>query len=58
MMIKKFNLDELSSNLTEPWSPKDIETVDGFVLRVAKFEGEYHWHKHESDDFFSLLREK
>ena len=43
MIPKKFNLNEISEELTEAWSPKDIETVNDFVLRVGKFDGEYHW---------------
>lgn len=50
MPIEKFNLNEISKQFTEPWKPKDIENINNFVIRAAKFDGEYHWHKHESED--------
>jgi len=50
MAPQKFNLDKISMQLTEAWCPKDIETVNNFVFRVAKFDGEYHWHRHDNED--------
>lgn len=50
MVIKKFNLNKISKQFAEPWKPKNIETIDSFVLRAAKFYGEYHWHKHDNED--------
>ena len=50
MKIKKFKLDNLEKQLKKPWTPKNIEKIDNFVLRIAKFKGSYHWHKHENND--------
>ncbi len=50
MEIKSFDLNKISSEFSIAWSPKDVSEVDNFVLRAAKFEGEYSWHSHENND--------
>ncbi len=34
----------------KPWQPIDIATVNNYVIRLALFHGEYHWHKHQDED--------
>ena len=59
MKIQKFNIADVSKQLKKAWTPIDVETVDSFVLRVAKFKGSYHWHKHEKEDeLFIVLKGK
>lgn len=53
--MEKFNLNKVSEELIGVWSPKDVETINNFVLRVAKFDGEYHWHKHDNTDELFLV---
>jgi quercetin dioxygenase-like cupin family protein len=38
------------------WFNQTLCQVNGSVVRMGVFEGEYHWHKHEDDDefFFTL----
>ena len=50
MKIQKFNLNDKSTQLKKSWVPINVETVDGFVLRIAKFKGSYNWHKHKNED--------
>lgn len=50
MTIKKFNLNKIAEQFVEAWKPKDVATINDFVLRAAKFDGEYHWHKHDNED--------
>ena len=50
MSIAKFNLNTISDEIHEPWSPKNIETVNNAVIRIAQFDGQYHWHKHDHQD--------
>ncbi|MCR4328898.1 MAG: cupin domain-containing protein [Patescibacteria group bacterium] len=52
----KFNLDSLCKTITKPWTPVDVAVCDDKVLRVALFEGEYHKHSHEYDEFFMVHR--
>ena len=59
MKIQKFNLDNISKQLKKAWTPIDIESVDSFVLRIAKFKESYHWHKHaKEDELFIVLKGK
>mgnify|MGYP001559747125 FL=1 len=57
MVIKKFDLNKLSKQLKEAWKPKNVETIDDFVIRAAKFDGVYHWHKHENEDELFIVFE-
>ncbi len=38
------------------WFNQTLCQVNGSVVRMGVFEGEYHWHKHDEDDefFFTL----
>ena len=57
MKIKKFNLNKISKQVKEAWKPKNIETIDNFVIRAAKFDGKYHWHKHDNEDELFIIFE-
>ena|SRR3989344_8459001 len=59
MTLKKFSIFKIMETLSDAWSPKEAECIDPFVLRVAKFEGAYHWHKHEQhDELFFVFKGK
>jgi len=49
-MIPVVNLQACMNAITAPWSPTDIAVVNDQVVRMALIEGEYHWHKHTSED--------
>jgi len=50
------HVEELITQLTEPWQPIDVCTSNGQVGRAALFSGEYHWHKHDdADELFVVL---
>lgn len=41
------------------WFNQTLCQVNGSVVRMGVFEGEYHWHKHDGDDeFFFVLEGK
>jgi mannose-6-phosphate isomerase-like protein (cupin superfamily) len=51
----KVNLREL--DLPRPWTAHGIAQIGGTALRVARLEGEYHWHTHpHEDEFFLVVR--
>ncbi len=35
--LTKFNLNEISEKITKPWSPENIETVNDYVVRMARY---------------------
>ena len=56
--MEKISLDELSRKIGKPWSPVDIMFVNDSVIRMAKVEGEFVWHKHDNgDEVFLVLME-
>lgn len=50
------NLSEKLSSFDEVWVPKIVAELNGQLVKVAKFEGEYVWHSHaEEDELFWVL---
>jgi mannose-6-phosphate isomerase-like protein (cupin superfamily) len=39
------------------WYNQTLCQVNGSVIRLGVFEGEYHWHKHDADDEFFYVVE-
>ena len=39
------------------WFNQTLCQVNGSVVRMGVFEGEYHWHKHDNDDEFFYVVE-
>lgn len=39
------------------WYNQTLCRVNGSVVRLGVFEGEYHWHKHDDDDEFFYVIE-
>src|SRR6266702_4584337 len=42
---------------TYKWFNQTLCQVNGSVVRLGVFEGEYHWHKHDDDDVFFYVVE-
>lgn len=46
----------LADACTFQWYNRTLCQVNGSVVRLGVFQGEYHWHKHDEDDeFFYVL---
>jgi quercetin dioxygenase-like cupin family protein len=59
MMIPIINVMDKIKEITTPWSPVDVAKVNDQVIRLALFDGQYHWHKHtEEDELFYVLKGK
>lgn len=41
--------------VTELWSPRVVATLNGQMVKVAKLQGEFVWHQHESEDEMFLV---
>jgi mannose-6-phosphate isomerase-like protein (cupin superfamily) len=47
---------QLADECTFQWYNQTLCQVNGSVVRLGVFNGEYHWHKHDEDDeFFYVL---
>lgn len=55
-MHEAINLAAKLALFDEPWSPRTVATFNGHDVMLARFEGEFVWHRHDdSDDFFLVL---
>lgn len=48
--MDKVNLEQKFSLFSEHWSPKIVGELNGQNVKLAKFEGEFVWHKHDHED--------
>lgn len=54
--MHKINLTEKLSLFSDHWNPRIIGELNGQQVKLAKFQGEFIWHKHEhEDEFFYVL---
>lgn len=48
--MDKVNLNEKFNLFNEHWSPKIVGELNGQHVKLAKFKGEFVWHKHDDED--------
>ncbi len=53
--MEKISLDDLSRRIGKPWSPVDVVFANDSVIRMARVEGEFVWHKHDNGDEVFLV---
>ncbi|MEL6877535.1 MAG: cupin domain-containing protein [Pseudomonadota bacterium] len=53
----KINLAEKFATFSEHWAPRLAARYNGNEVRLAKVEGEFHWHKHDDTDELFLVLE-
>jgi len=55
--MEKININNKLSLFSEHWSPKIVGELNGQHVKLAKFQGEFVWHKHEhEDELFYVLK--
>ncbi len=54
--LQLFDVQSLVNKCTDKWYNQTLCQVNESVVRLGVLEGEYHWHKHDSEDefFFTL----
>ena len=58
-MIPTINVLDKAKKMSNPWSPIDVVQVNDQVIRLALFDGEFHWHKHKNEDeLFYVIKGK
>jgi mannose-6-phosphate isomerase-like protein (cupin superfamily) len=48
--MNKVTLSEKFQLFDEHWSPKIVGELNGQNVKLAKFKGEFVWHKHDGED--------
>src|SRR3972149_4103405 len=57
MSIEKVNIANKLSLFTDYWNPRIAGELNGQQVKLAKFKGEFVWHKHENEDeLFYVLK--
>ncbi|MEM9076962.1 MAG: cupin domain-containing protein [Bacteroidota bacterium] len=56
MELEKVKITEKFREFSDYWSPKVVGELNGQLVKIAKFKGEFvmHHHKHE-DEFFYVI---
>jgi len=53
--VSKVNLAEKLALFRDRWSPKIIGDLNDSFVKVVKVQGEFVWHKHDSEDELFLV---
>lgn len=55
--MNTINLEQKLVLFSDYWSPKIIGELNGQLVKLAKFKGEFVWHKHDNEDeFFYVIK--
>lgn len=55
--MEKIIIAEKLKLFSEYWSPKIVGELNGHHIKLAKFQGEFVWHKHDNEDEMFLVVE-
>lgn len=55
--LKKMDINQMVKECTDKWFNQTLTRVNESVVRLGIVEGEYHWHKHDTDDEFFFVLE-
>ena len=55
--MEKVIIAEKLKLFSEYWSPKIVGELNGQYVKIAKFQGEFVWHKHDNEDEMFLVIE-
>jgi mannose-6-phosphate isomerase-like protein (cupin superfamily) len=53
--MEKVNLRDKLSQFSEHWSPKIVGELNGQLVKLVKFKGEFVWHHHDHEDEMFLV---
>ena len=53
--IESVNLAAKLASFSETWSPKIVAELNGQMVKLVKFQGEFVWHHHEVEDELFLV---
>ena len=53
--MNKVNLAAAFATFSDAWNPRVAGDINGFQVKLARFEGAFHWHHHEVEDELFLV---
>jgi mannose-6-phosphate isomerase-like protein (cupin superfamily) len=53
--MDKVNIQEKFARFQEHWSPKIVGELNGQLVKLVKFQGEFLWHHHQDEDEMFLV---
>jgi mannose-6-phosphate isomerase-like protein (cupin superfamily) len=53
--IEKINIQDKFNKINDFWNPKIVGELNGQQIRLAKFKGEFVYHKHDDEDEMFLV---
>lgn len=57
--MDKINTADKLSLFNDYWNPRIVAELNGQLVKLVKFKGEFIWHKHENEDeMFFVIRGK
>lgn len=48
--MERINVKEKLSLFSDYWNPRIIGELNGQLVKLGKFKGEFVWHKHDNED--------
>jgi len=55
--LQKIAIADVKQLSDHPWFNRTLCGVNGSLVRVGVFKGEFHWHAHDKEDEFFLVLE-
>ncbi len=53
--LRKISLQEKFSQIHDYWNPRIASELNGQMIKLVKFQGEFVWHKHDAEDEMFLV---
>jgi dTDP-4-dehydrorhamnose 3,5-epimerase-like enzyme len=53
--LERVDIPDLIASCKDRWYNQTLCQVNSSVVRLGVVQGEYHWHKHDSDDEFFFV---
>lgn len=54
-MMNKINLTDKLAQFDEHWAPRIVAELNGQYVKLAKLQGEFVWHRHDTEDELFLV---
>lgn len=55
MSLKRVDIAETFARFRDQWSPKVVGELNGQMVKLVRFQGEFVWHKHDQEDEMFLV---